>query len=317
MVVPHNSARFHIYSMNVKIILLITTTICTLLSSDAFFIVNIPIKKSNERYDRALSALRPWRLSELALEEKQKIEKKLLKSTDDPTDDDIAPKDDNNDDDDDDGIQFGNTVCRIVAAADGKLPSMIPPSLSSSNLPILLDSIDAICHAKAHAETRRLGYMQSRTENGMRKLDSQFFSTCNEEEIKTTQILRKSLEDAGFELLSQRDLHLCEALNEGYLLRLSIKPELSGFDENLGQTFFPEFYTDLESNETEYSSLTKNSKWKNEKSQDTHDLLFNGRVLIFRRGYSQEITRGKWHSTSFMTLPFTILDEVLTVILHS
>ena len=279
--------------------LLITILIHTLLSSDAFFVVHIPIKEINRRYDATtLSALRPWRLTELELEEKQKVEKELLKSIDDPTDDSIAPEDDNDDDDDDD-IQFGNTVCRIVAAADGKLPSMMPPSLSSSNLQNLLDSIDAICHAKLHSETRRLDYMQSRTEYGTRskQLDSQFFSTCSEEEIKTTQILRKSLEDAGFELLSQSDLHLCEALNEGYLLRLSIKPELKGFDENLGQTFFPELYTDIESNETEYSSQTKNTeRWKGEKPVETDPLLFNGRVLIFRRGYSQEITRGKRYS---------------------
>ena len=39
-------------------------------------------------------------------------------------------------------------------------------------------------------------------------------------------------------LLDQRDVHLCAALNAGYLLRLSLGPVLSGLDDSIVNDIF-------------------------------------------------------------------------------
>ena len=91
----------------------------------------------------------------------------------------------------------------------------------------------------------------------------------------TIQTLRQSLENSGFKLLSQRDLDLCKALNEGYLLRLSIAPELKNLDN-----LYSEFYGD-----GDYGDYGDDTTLQ--------ELLFDGKILIFRRGYSQEITTGR------------------------
>lgn len=79
------------------------------------------------------------------------------------------------------------------------------------------------------------------------------------------QDLKESLSKAGYQPLTKRDLDLCKALNQGYLLRLSIAPSLASCDENL--------YREL------YNS--------------TSDTLLDGRVLIFKRGYNMETTNGR------------------------
>eukprot|EP00957_Ditylum_brightwellii_P158207 12042254-Ditylum_brightwellii.AAC.1 len=61
-----------------------------------------------------------------------------------------------------------------------------------------------------------------------------------EEGKKLVTTLRKSLDDAGFVLLIQRDCNLCKALNTRYLLWLSIQPELKALDPSLGREFYPE-----------------------------------------------------------------------------
>ncbi len=58
-------------------------------------------------------------------------------------------------------------------------------------------------------------------------------------EERLVSSVRTSLENAGFELLSKRDIDLCESLNAGYLLRLSILPDVSELDE-IAQEFYPE-----------------------------------------------------------------------------
>jgi hypothetical protein len=159
-------------------------------------------------------------------------------------------------------LGFGSTVCRVVAVSDGKIPSskrILPRSLSQK--PKILEKLDSIYYAMSHVETRRLAYMD-------RKSDRAY---CIQEEEKLVTVLRNSLEDAGFERLSQRDLDLCDALNVGYLLRLSIDPDLRDLNPCLSKEFYPE-------------CADKN---------ETDGLLFDGKVLIYRRGYSTEVTTGR------------------------
>ncbi|GAX24876.1 hypothetical protein FisN_2Lh147 [Fistulifera solaris] len=167
-------------------------------------------------------------------------------------------KEDKNDDDE-------RPTCRIVTYSDSKLPSptidVFPVSLFEA--PYMLRRLDDIYHAVAHDESRLLSYMQCE------KLGSAV------EDEKLPEYTRTCLEDAGFSLLTKRDLDLCEALNAGYLLRLSVVPDVSGLDENLAREFYPERF-DTEG-----------------KLRNHEELLFGGRVLVYRRGYSREITRGR------------------------
>jgi hypothetical protein len=162
-------------------------------------------------------------------------------------------------------------VCRIVAASDGKLPtspSMLPTYLSKE--PHLLRRLDGIYHAMAHDETRQLKYMADSLQN--KEKDRILYSLG--EERNFVSVTRTSLEDAGFELLSRRDLDLCDALNAGYLLRLSILPELSRLDPSIAKDFYPE-------------------RFRQGKALDPDELLFDGRVLVYWRGYDQEVSRGR------------------------
>jgi hypothetical protein len=156
-------------------------------------------------------------------------------------------------------------TCRIVTYSDSKLPSptkdVFPVSLFET--PYMLRRLDDIYHAVAHDESRLLSYMQCE------RLGSAV------EDEKLPEYTRTCLEDAGFSLLTKRDFDLCEALNAGYLLRLSVVPDVSGLDENLAREFYPERF------DTEGKLLNH------------EELLFGGRVLVYRRGYSREITRGR------------------------
>jgi hypothetical protein len=157
-------------------------------------------------------------------------------------------------------------VCRVVASPDGKLPtakSALPAEILSS--PPLLEKLDAIYHAISHEEARRLPYIER-----SQKTEPVF---NQEEETTLVSVLRNSLDDAGFALLTQRDIDLCEALNAGYLLRLSIEPDVSGFDPSIARQFYPEQF-DKDCNPTK-------------------EFPFEGRVLLYRRGYSSEVTEGR------------------------
>lgn len=157
-------------------------------------------------------------------------------------------------------------TCRVVTYSDSKLPSpttdVFPSSLFET--PYVLRRLDDIYHAVAHDESRLLSYM-----NGEKLQD------IDMEDDKLPEYTRTCLEDAGFSLLTKRDLDLCEALNAGYLLRLSVVPDVSDLDENLAYEFYPERFD------------------KKGVPLKPKELLFGGRVLVFRRGYSQEITRGR------------------------
>lgn len=181
-------------------------------------------------------------------------------------------------------LEGGDMVCRVIARSDGKLPAaqeMI--SLVRAIPHDILRRLDDIYHAQAHDETRLLQYMQRPSKaddtNNSDDDDDDVGAFDAEEENILVATVRTSLEDAGFELLSRRDLDLCEALNTGYLLRLSILPDVSKMDPSIAQDFYPEHF-DANGNVLDPTALSEK-------------LLFDGRVLVFWRGYSQEVTRGR------------------------
>jgi Protein of unknown function (DUF3754) len=155
-------------------------------------------------------------------------------------------------------VSFNSSICRVVASSDRKLPTLDAsfPKVFTRN-PLTLKKLDIIYHALAYEQTRNLSYL-----NTVQSLDV-------EEDRRLLNLLKSSLEDAGFQRLSQRDLDLCKALNTGYLFRLSIKPDILDLDPCFSSQMYPE------------NGLNK-----------TMD-LFDGRMLIYRRGYSSEITKGR------------------------
>ena len=169
-------------------------------------------------------------------------------------------------------------LCRIVTRTDAKLPttcSKLPSALCEP--PHLLDKLDAYYHAKAHQQTQTLQYLDRSRKKVPTMNDDRddTWETDRKEEKKLVSVARDSLEDAGFELLSRRDIDLCESLNAGYLLRLSILPDVKECDPGIAREFFPERF------------------YKNGTAIDKDELLFDGRVLVFWRGYSQEVTKGR------------------------
>lgn len=214
-----------------------------------------------------------------------------------------------------------NNKCKVVANGDGKLPSIQylssdSPSMISftqddessttekivKNIKYLTQKINAIYGAEELQRRRKPTTLSSsskvvdkREESDMTRAD---FST-----------IKNSLEDAGFELLNQSDLDLCDALNSGYLLRLSIAPDTKYLDF-LGDDFFPSLYpppsNPVEKNEKNsllnIASSKMIAKIKRKKKKDylllgkngISPLLFDGKVLIFRRGYSSQISRERF-----------------------
>ena len=88
-------------------------------------------------------------------------------------------------------LSFGNSVCRVVASSDGKLPSsksILPDPGDGSRHIVdkLVDKLDMIYHALSHEETRNLEYLETEGASDI------------EEEKRLFLVLRKSLEDAGF-----------------------------------------------------------------------------------------------------------------------
>jgi hypothetical protein len=173
-------------------------------------------------------------------------------------------------------LEGGELMCRVIARSDAKLPTNI---ITAGGLPIqqqLVKSLDDIYHAQAHQETRLLKYMQNNNNDSQQnnqkeqQQESATTDTDDNEERDLIATIRNSLEDAGFQPLSRRDLDLCEALNAGYLLRLSILPDVSELDE-----IASEFFDETIDNETSVEHL------------------FDGKAMVFWRGYSQEVTRGR------------------------
>jgi hypothetical protein len=173
-------------------------------------------------------------------------------------------------DDDDFEKEVTDTVCRIVATVDAKLPS--PTSISTQSI---MEKIESIYQASTHYQARSLNYMKSDSlTDGDGDVSSQTKSLHDQEEKQLIEFTKDALEHSGFQLLTQRDLDLCEALNAGYLLRLSIAPDVTELDSSIGREFYPEFYDSGE-------------------EDGKHNLLFDGKILVYRRGYSSEVTKGK------------------------
>jgi hypothetical protein len=163
-------------------------------------------------------------------------------------------------------------ICRIVSRADSRLPSN-PSVLPSSLLqkPYLLDKLDAYYHAQAHRQTQDLAYLRPRS-IASEEEEQQQIDPVEEEEL--VSVVRTSLDNAGFELLSKRDIDLCESLNAGYLFRLSIRPDVNELDP-IAKEFYPERFN------------------ADGKAIDGNELLFDGRVLVYWRSYSKEVTKGR------------------------
>jgi len=210
----------------------------------------------------------------------------------------------NNNNDDEDVISELFPVCRIVTRAG----SVIKPSIVPTNLyhgPYLFDKLDAYYHAQARKIMQKIPYMrygsnsneQSKLQTNKRNtiedqkaievdsMDTNRHSTLDKsKEIDDKSepyisVLQQNLEDSGFELLSKRDIDLCESLNVGYLLRLSISPDVKELDPIISKEFYPERFGN---NSTYIKEI-----------EEIEDLLFDGRILVYWRGYSQEVTKGQ------------------------
>jgi hypothetical protein len=190
-------------------------------------------------------------------------------------------------------------LCRVVADGDRRLPdrdsASFPRALAKSSL---LYYLDAIFHAVSHEESahlRNYDKMPALAKNGGWKINAtkaRMSGYYNEMEL--ISVLKDSLDDAGFVVLSQRDIDLCEALNAGYLLRLSIVPDVREFESNLGVDFFPnETMVSTEALIRSVGSGDKDSIDSLSESTISSVLPYDGRVLVFRRGYSSEITEGR------------------------
>lgn len=156
-------------------------------------------------------------------------------------------------------------VCRVVARSSSMLPMSHLTDLGLENSTVF-SSLDAIYHASAHEATRQLQYMQQHSGRG---------SYCAGEDEKLVSLTRAVLEDAGFQRLTRRDIDLCDALNAGYLLRLSLLPDTKNLQPGLFAEFYPELVDD------------------NGNIPDNEELLFDGRILVFWRGYSEEVSQGR------------------------
>lgn len=222
-------------------------------------------------------------------------------------------EDDDDADSDDEQERNGEQLCRICTSADGEIPmSALPPHILNSNI---RRRLDAIYHATSHQETGSLKYMKSEKQSSRQQLQSQGMMSTGvelpsqdvsaglsdleeqfdeEEERRLVSMIRSSLEDGGFELLDQRDLDLCNALNAGYLLRLSIQPDLKGCDPKIAEQFYPErFGTMRKDDDGDASTAIADTSGGESSSTLADEFLFDGRILVFRRGYAEEVTIGR------------------------
>ena len=162
-------------------------------------------------------------------------------------------------------------ICRIVTRSDAKIPTTTPSSLIQQQ--DFLDKLDAFYHAESRQRTKNLRYLGPSKQKVQGAEGKQVVDRGEEEKLVSE--VRGSLEDAGFELVSRRDLDLCESLNAEYLLRLSILPDVKELDAGLAREFYPKRFD------------------ANGTVLDENELLFGGRVLVYWRGYSAEVTRGR------------------------
>lgn len=196
----------------------------------------------------------------------------------------------NNDIDPSSNSNNNNPICRIVATSDGKISSSTAvPSLSPSSR-ALLDKIELLYAVESQKQLRNLAYMQPQSTVVPMKPTTEAIDGINtvvgQVEDTMVSILKKALDDGGYRLMRQRDLDLCSALNAGYLLRLSLLPDIKDLDPCVGREFYPELYEQPDDTGPKYVK-------GRDTFSNTDNLLFDGRVLVFRRGYSKEITTGR------------------------
>lgn len=188
-----------------------------------------------------------------------------------------------------------NPICRIVATSDGKISRSSAVTSLSRSSKSLLDKIELLYAVESLKRLRNLEYMAHQAADEVsfeavqhtndEGLDGMRDKVGKEDE-RLVSILKQALNDGGYKLMTRRDLDLCSALNAGYLLRLSLLPDINELDPCLGREFYQELY--------EQSDDTgRNNVKRGESSQRTNTLLFDGRVLVFRRGYSTEVTTGR------------------------
>lgn len=180
--------------------------------------------------------------------------------------------DDTGDDGEDE--QPNEPICRVVAASDSKIPPLSAYSALSPASKTLVQKLELLYAAQSQKKLREFTYFPYQDGSQVDDVESK------DQQLVST--LKQSLEDGGFKLMDQRDFDLCSALNAGYLLRLSLLPDLKDLDPTIGQQFYPELY--------EHSGDTKA---KTPDKSPKNNLLFDGRVLVYRRGYSQEVTTGR------------------------
>ncbi|KAL7549960.1 hypothetical protein ACHAWF_014841 [Thalassiosira exigua] len=197
-------------------------------------------------------------------------------------------------------------VCRIIATSDGKISRLPALSALSPSSKSLIEKIELLYSVQSQRELRDLNYMLPRSTPSPTKdpsfrdeLSSDPLVYAGEEligvakgsidqEEKIVSILKQSLEDGGFRLMDQRDLDLCSALNAGYLLRLSLVPNVKDLDPRIAKEFYPEIY-----GENDGGNYGRTGDNVGSALDSSGKPLFDGRVLVFRRGYSEEITTGR------------------------
>ena len=103
--------------------------------------------------------------------------------------------------------------------------------------------------------------------------------------------LRVNLQTAGFRPLTVRDSALSRALNEGYLNRLSLVPLLDSLDESLCE--------------------------EDDGCASDDQAIYGGRVLVYCRGHSIELTRGRLLLPKIDYLLATVLANVVRPIFHA
>jgi len=122
-------------------------------------------------------------------------------------------------------IPAATSHSNIAAGRDRKLPELTSLSVHMRrDSEVLTTKLLAIYHAMAHKTTSNILKEFWNNYNTKQKMikstpKQRKYYYCNEEDL--TRSLKSSLKDAGFVLLTQRDWDLCEALNAGYLLRLT------------------------------------------------------------------------------------------------
>jgi hypothetical protein len=212
----------------------------------------------------------------------------------------------------------GDVMCRVVAESDRKLDLAHLPSSIRNAPPHLYLRLDKIYHAQAHLELSSAASSSTATSSSQQEPQRmlQLSETTEEDKVGPEEssgllqperadwppMLRTSLEEAGFQLLSRRDLDLCEALNAEYLLRLSILPDTSTQDPAIAQEFYPEHF-DADGNVKKDNAAAQ--RW-----MEQHSQLFDGRVLVFWRGYSNEVTRGRMLLTKVDYLQASIVQRL-------